>query len=214
MTSAMKPSDADPAQLPNPERTLLLADDADPGRLVALADSHGWKAAQAGAFYRRRLSQIRTWAAQDDTLVFELDHYGFGTRFVSVAGPDTENVETTTALVARALPTLSLDDVVAALLTDRTAPADLLRGLRLLQTAHLLLRDGHSANPADPRLAAVVERLLRHPDRQVRLTTMLFAEFLRGVVPELAELVIARQGAEVDLLYVVEAFAAVAAKRN
>lgn len=197
------------SEAPAHEQTLLLADHADPAGLTALAAELGWRLDFTEDFRRDGLGQ-RAWETEDATLVYELVHHDYGTRCVVVRGASADSTAPTAAAVAGAVPTVALETVLDALLTDED-PADLLHGLRLLQTAHDMARRTRAPRgPLDPRHATAIARLLGHPQRQVRLTAMLVADHLRPLAPELPALVVARQGVEEELTDLVDAFAAMA----
>lgn len=206
---------------PAGERTLLLAESADTAALTALAARSGWRLDYIQPFEHGGTTQ-RVWVVETpsrdggenaadpdhDTLVRELEHHAHGTRCVSVSGDDAETVAELARAVAQAVPTVPLDTVLDELLAEDTAPRAVLRGLRLLTSAYVVaLAMGTAAEPPlGPRHRAAVERLLRHPERQVRLSTMLCVNRLQNLDAELRRLVIARKGSETELDYVIDAF--------
>lgn len=219
------------------ERTLLLAEDADTAALTALAARSGWALDHLEPFQHGGMTQ-RAWVVNTpsgapsearsedpsrrpgeeekatgsghDTLVRELEHHAHGTRFVSVSGDDADTVAELARTVADTVPTVPLDTVLDDLLAEDTAPRALLRGLRLLTSAYLVSGVTGTAphTPVGPRHRAAVQRLLRHPERQVRLSTMLRVNTLQHLDAELRRLVIARKDAEEEtgLGYVIDAF--------
>ena len=137
-----------------------------------------------------------------------VEHHLHGTRFVTVSGDDADLVARLARAVAETVPTTPLDAVLDGLLADDATPRALCRGLHLWQSAYFLplVFRVPPERPIGERERAAVARLLRHPERQVRLSTMLAVDTLQHVDAELRRLVLARRAEETELDFVVTAF--------
>lgn len=186
------------------KRVLVVDESVDVTELEKLAAEAGWTL--AGRFSQGFDESVELqWSVDSGVDVAYIEFHSDGVRMVTVRGQDSSAVDAVAETVRGAVTTRDLESLLTDVAKDPgPEPAALVRGWRELALA---CTHSHPDQPMDERLPAALETALRHENRQVRLRGLVVADALGGRWPQLVDLVLARQGEETELGYVVEVFA-------
>ncbi|MEV0650509.1 hypothetical protein AB0I28_35175 [Phytomonospora sp. NPDC050363] len=151
------------------QRTLLLADDADPDAVAKHAAGRDWLTCDETGDWPGA-TVLTAWRTGDGSLVRHAEHQLYGTRFVSITAATPEAGEALAAELATVAPTATLAEVTAVLSAEPAAdPVDLIRAARELATLRVtLVADGGE----DPGHEAI-DRHAGHPSPHVRRAVQL-----------------------------------------
>lgn len=146
------------------QRTLLLADDADPDAVAKHAAERDWPTCDEPRDWPGA-PVLTAWRTADGSLVHHAEHQLYGTRFVGLSAATTEVGEALAAELAAIVPTVSLDEVLAVLAAEPPAePVELIRAARELATLRITLTADGLEDPGH----GPVDRHAGHANPHVR----------------------------------------------
>ncbi|MGH8876550.1 MAG: hypothetical protein ACRD0P_04280 [Stackebrandtia sp.] len=190
------------AMTPARSEVLVPAEPGDRNELLNLADAAGWRLLARFPTGLGEYLELR-WITPDGVGVGYVEDHHNGVHLVTVSGADDRAVAATTTTLTDALSVHTVDDLLTALTDDdATDPASTVRLWRSYDSAMAYLPIGA---PLDARLVAAAERLLRHPDRRIRLRVLMACAQLGERWPRMLKLVADRDGEETELAHVVDA---------
>ncbi|GIG66281.1 hypothetical protein [Phytomonospora endophytica] len=151
------------------QRTLLLADDADPDAVAKHAADRDWPTCEEGGDWPGA-SVLAAWRTTDDSLVRYAEHQLYGTRFVCLSAAIPEAGEALAAELATVVPTVTLADALAVLATEPAAePVALIRAARELATLRVIRTADGGEDPGHEAIDRHAGHANPHVRRVVRL---------------------------------------------
>lgn len=151
------------------QRTLLLADDADPDAVAKHAADRDWPTCDESGDWPGA-PVLGAWRTTDDALVRHAEHQLYGTRFVCLSAADAEAGEALAAEIGTVVPTVTLDDALTVLAEEPAAePVELIRAARALATLRVLIVADGGEDPGHGAIDRHAGHANPHVRRVVRL---------------------------------------------